>query len=425
MLLTTCLDTRVVTIIEEVEFEIEIACFRPILTPLWFVDLSSSPDISCLCSCRMSHHHNGIPMLPPVVQKHEEDDLVFGNMGIQPAESLQVLRNLVHMGKVSNADVLSCVVMVRQHAGGMHQQAMHQQQHQQPSMPAQKPGRAHKHPDAPKRFKSPYICFFSAKQDEVRHKLGPDAKFQDHGKEIGRMWRELGDEERSFWVEQSRLDRERFEREKDQYEGPWTVESQRSTKRKGGEMMKPPGNFQPPPVVNKQPVPKGHKTAYILFFSAHQQQIKDEMAGEFTFVDLGKKIGEKWRSLSPEERQYWEEQARLDKIRVEKEQHAYEMAMGQPMGSSTKRSRKAAAAATKRPMSAFFHFAAERRKQVVHEHPGKTSGEISKILSEQWKTADEETKRRHYDWRENEKLKIEAQKMGMAPPPQAHHYHQV
>jgi len=367
-----------------------------------------------------SMNMSSMPMLPPVVPKHEEDDLVFGNMGIQPAESLQVLRNLVHLGKVSNADILSCVVMVRQHAGDMHQHAMQHQQHHHHQHPqaVAKPGRAQKHPNAPKRFKSPYICFFSAKQDEVRQKLGPDAKFQDHGKEIGRMWRELSEEERAFWVEQSRLDRERFDREKDQYEGPWTVEAQKAQKRKGEMMMKPPGvmhHHMPPTPTAKQPVPKGHKTAYILFFSAHQQQIKDEMGDDFTFVDLGKRIGEKWRSLSPEERQYWEEQARLDKIRVEKEQHAYEAAIGQPVGSSTKRSRKAAVSATKRPMSAFFHFAAERRKEVVHQNPGKTSGEISKILSEQWKNLDEETKRRHYDWRENEKVKIEAQKMGITP----------
>lgn len=240
-----------------------------------------------------------MPMLPPVVvpqmtqmampklespmqtqQHHQQqlpemadpDQMLFDNIGVTPDEALLVLRTYIQAGKLTHNDVMTTVVGIRQQNGELNQLMAMKTDH--------KPARAHKHPDAPKRFKSPYICFFSAKQDEVRQKLGPEAKFQDHGKEIGRMWRDLGDDERAFWIEQSRLDRERFEREKEVYAGPWTVDSQKSAKRRLEMSKTPQGIAIPQMAAVKQPVPKGHKTAYILFFSAHQQQVKDEMAGQ-------------------------------------------------------------------------------------------------------------------------------------------------
>jgi len=324
--------------------------------------------------------------------KLSAEELGFAEMVISPEEAYMTLRDLIQNHEVSTDAVYAAVSRVREQP--LELPPLGELMDPARALEPMKHYRAHKHPDAPKRFKSPYICFFSAKQDDVRQKLGPDAKFQDHGKEIGRMWREMPDEERVFWEEQSRLDRGRFEKEKESYEGPWLVENQK--KRKFAE-----GGVDSMYVASSQtgkPVPKGFKTAYICFFSAHQQQVKEDMGDNFTFVELGRKIGELWRALTPEERQIWEEHARLDKLRVEEEQKAHSAMMGQ-----SGRSRRDV---PKRPMSAFFHFAAENRKIVVHQHPGKSSGDISKILSEMWKNADEATRKRHYDWREMEKVKL-------------------
>ena len=48
--------------------------------------------------------------------------------------------------------------------------------------------------DAPKRFKSPYICFFTAKQEEIREELGEKAPVTEIAKRSAERWKELSSE---------------------------------------------------------------------------------------------------------------------------------------------------------------------------------------------------------------------------------------
>ena len=45
-----------------------------------------------------------------------------------------------------------------------------------------------KAPHAPKRFKSSYICFFMAKQGEIKEALGDDANVSSISKRSAEMW---------------------------------------------------------------------------------------------------------------------------------------------------------------------------------------------------------------------------------------------
>ena len=45
-----------------------------------------------------------------------------------------------------------------------------------------------KAPHAPKRFKSSYICFFMAKQGEIKEALGEDANVSSISKRSAEMW---------------------------------------------------------------------------------------------------------------------------------------------------------------------------------------------------------------------------------------------
>ena len=56
-----------------------------------------------------------------------------------------------------------------------------------------------KAPQAPKRFKSSYICFFMAKQPEIKAELGEDATVTSISKRSAEMWKHLPPEERAHW----------------------------------------------------------------------------------------------------------------------------------------------------------------------------------------------------------------------------------
>lgn len=53
--------------------------------------------------------------------------------------------------------------------------------------------------------------------------------------------------------------------------------------------------------------------------------------------------------------------------------------------------------APKRPMSAFLAFANSRRAEVKALNPDSSNGEISKILSNKWKDAEESLKQKYRD----------------------------
>jgi hypothetical protein len=87
-----------------------------------------------------------------------------------------------------------------------------------------------KAPQAPKRFKSSYICFFTSKQPEIKGTLGDKATVMEVSKKSAQMWKELEPEERAHWEEVASKDKERYMMEKESYCGPWQVPYKRARK---------------------------------------------------------------------------------------------------------------------------------------------------------------------------------------------------
>ncbi|KAL3910760.1 MAG: hypothetical protein SGILL_007566, partial [Bacillariaceae sp.] len=90
-----------------------------------------------------------------------------------------------------------------------------------------KPARKYKKaPGAPKRFRSAFILFSQYKHKAIQESLaseGTSQKTTSVAKLVSEQWRTLDAEERSRWEAKARMDRERFEKEKAKYRGPWTV----------------------------------------------------------------------------------------------------------------------------------------------------------------------------------------------------------
>lgn len=59
------------------------------------------------------------------------------------------------------------------------------------------------------KAKSPYVCFSLAKQNEIKKMLGPSTSINAVAKCIARTWKDLSDEERKKWIEESERDEEK------------------------------------------------------------------------------------------------------------------------------------------------------------------------------------------------------------------------
>ena len=157
-----------------------------------------------------------------------------------------------------------------------------------------------KHPGAPKRFKSSYICFFTAKQPEIKERLGTAASVGAISKESAQMWKNLTPEEKSHWDDVAAKDKERYEAEKEAYTGPWQVSNKRQKKDKGS--------------------PKRPMSAFLHFSQTRRQAVKDDHPN-MRNPEISRALGEVWRGMSQEEKRPF-----VEREKVEREKYKVAMA---------------------------------------------------------------------------------------------------
>eukprot|EP00978_Attheya_sp_CCMP212_P027725 scaffold93529_cov62-Attheya_sp.AAC.1 len=145
--------------------------------------------------------------------------------------------------------------------------------------------------------------------------------------------------------------------------------------------------------------PKRFKSAYMFFSTAMHPDIRTRLgskgAKEKT-TGIAKLVSLEWKGLNKEERARWEDMARLDKERFEREKSTYNGPWKVPI-------RKKDASTPKRPMSAFLDFSNENRKLAKLSNPHLNSRVISKILANMWKEAKADERAFFVD-RERERL---------------------
>lgn len=138
-----------------------------------------------------------------------------------------------------------------------------------------------KAPNAPKRFKSSYICFFMAKQTVIKEELGDHASVTAVSKRSAEMWKSLPAEDRAVWDEIAAKDKHRYMIEKAQYSGPWQVPWKR---------------------LRKDPsAPKRPMSAFLYFSQTKRSEIKTDNP-DMKNTEVSRILGELWRNLSDEER---------------------------------------------------------------------------------------------------------------------------
>lgn len=84
-----------------------------------------------------------------------------------------------------------------------------------------------KAPNAPRRFKSAYICFVMEKMDDVRKSFPDDTKVTDVMKTLASMWKSASPMERQRFERQAEDDKTRYFSEMATYSGPLQVPNKR------------------------------------------------------------------------------------------------------------------------------------------------------------------------------------------------------
>ncbi|KAK6305750.1 hypothetical protein J4Q44_G00245300 [Coregonus suidteri] len=133
--------------------------------------------------------------------------------------------------------------------------------------------------------------------------------------------------------------------------------------------------------------PRGKMSSYAYFVqTCREEHKKKHPEASVNFSEFSKKCSERWKTMSAKEKGKFEDLAKLDKVRYEREMRSYIP----PKGEKKKKFKDPNA--PKRPSSAFFIFCADLRPQVKGETPGLSIGDVAKKLGEKWNNLTAEDK---------------------------------
>mmetsp|Transcript_8785 Transcript_8785/g.13166 ORF Transcript_8785/g.13166 Transcript_8785/m.13166 type:complete len:825 (+) Transcript_8785:209-2683(+) len=142
--------------------------------------------------------------------------------------------------------------------------------------------------------------------------------------------------------------------------------------------------------------PKNAKSAYMYFSSAKRDEIKAANP-DATFGQIGKLLGEEWKKISDDDKVEFEEKAEEDKKRYKKEMEDYTPPSDDDDddsddGGGKKKAKRAKKDpnAPKGPMNAYMLYANSVRAQVREENPDLSMTEVSKEISQKYKSLDED-----------------------------------
>ncbi|CAJ1053938.1 high mobility group protein B2a [Xyrichtys novacula] len=125
--------------------------------------------------------------------------------------------------------------------------------------------------------------------------------------------------------------------------------------------------------------PRGKSSSYAFFVATCREEHKKKHPGtSVNFSEFSKKCSERWKTMSSKEKLKFEEMAKTDKIRYDREMKSYVPPKG------VKGKKKKDPNAPKRPPSAFFVFCSDHRPKIKEDNPGIAIGDIAKKLGELW-----------------------------------------
>ncbi|TPP58714.1 Dorsal switch protein 1 [Fasciola gigantica] len=150
--------------------------------------------------------------------------------------------------------------------------------------------------------------------------------------------------------------------------------------------------------------PKHPMSAYSCFVQVIREEHRKKHPNEnVIFSEFSKKCAEKWKQMTAEQRRCFEEMAKLDQERFNREMAHYVPPAGVRRGRRRRRIKDPSM--PKRSWSAFFFFCDAFRSKIRSEHPDWKVSDIAKELGRRWEECtDKEKYERHA---QNDKLRYE------------------
>ncbi|XP_042196491.1 high mobility group protein B3 isoform X1 [Callorhinchus milii] len=132
--------------------------------------------------------------------------------------------------------------------------------------------------------------------------------------------------------------------------------------------------------------PRGKMSSYAYFVQTCREEHKKKNPDvPVNFSDFSKRCSERWKTMSGKEKSKFEDLAKVDKVRYDREMKTYIP----PKGSKKKKDPNA----PKRPPSGFFLFCSDHRPKIKAGSPGLTIGDVAKKLGELWNGCTDEEKK--------------------------------
>lgn len=176
-------------------------------------------------------------------------------------------------------------------------------------------GKVQRDPNAPKRNMSAYLLYQNGMRNQFKRE-NPGMTFGQLAKYTSAMYKCLTPEEKATWDARATQDKARFQQEMAAYVPPPghdaqgnLIEDHRVQHRKAKKVKDPAA-------------PKRARGSFVFFTFDMRPQIMKETPG-IKFVELGTRMGEKWRALTPEEKKKYEDMAAEDKTRFNNEMQKY------------------------------------------------------------------------------------------------------
>ena len=162
-----------------------------------------------------------------------------------------------------------------------------------------------KDPDAPKKNCSSYIFFCKDTRTSVKEN-NPEFKGTEITKELGRLWKELDEEQKVPFVEQADLDKVRYQEEMK------THTPSEASKESGKK-----------PKKTRKPGPKKASSSY-LFFCKDQRPKTKVSNPEMDAKDITRELGRMWKEdMTDKKKKKFEKLAAQDKARYDAEKEAW------------------------------------------------------------------------------------------------------
>ena len=273
----------------------------------------------------------------------------------------------------------------QKHFGGSMQQALTYDTNGQPQ-------KVHRDPNAPKRPLSGFFHFSNVGRSKVKA-ANPDMSVGDISKELARRWHALDEITRGMFEEMASNDKERFQREKQEYRNS------------------PMGAFKQTRARRDPNAPKRPLCAFMLYSNDHRNKAVQE-SPQFALGHKGeivKELGKRWAAETPEVRKKYNDMSAAEKERFVREKSEYQLTVRPGYQWRGQRAKKDPSA-PKRNVPAFMWFSNDEREKVAAVTPGLRVSEMAKELGRRWALADPETRARYEQMSDNDKQRYEKEK---------------